>query len=175
MMLNKSVLPIAFMGGLFVIVDLLSFLLTKPFQLQGVITPEVEASTSNPVTLILFFVMMFVFTAVILVIAKHNKTWVIRGIFLGLTGLLVIYVFYPLLSYVFTVELSVSISAVFALALSILLIKYPEWYIVNIAGIITAIGVSTMMGLSLNIPIVLSLLIGMSIYDAISVYKTKHI
>jgi presenilin-like A22 family membrane protease len=172
--MNKNFIPISFMCSLFVIVDLFSFLLTKPFEVQGIITPDVQASSSNISTLILFFVMTIIFTAVILVIAKHNKTWVIKGIFLSLTVLLSIYVFYPLLNYIFPITTSVIYSLIPALTLLILLIKYPEWYIINIAGIITAIGVVTMMGLTLNIQIVLLLLIGMSIYDAISVYKTKH-
>jgi presenilin-like A22 family membrane protease len=172
--MNKNIIPISFMCSLFILVDLLSFFLTKPFEAQGIITPDVQASSSNLTTLALFFTMTIVFTAVILVIAKHNKTWVIRGIFLGLTGLLIIYVFYPLLGYLFSVEVSIAISLFFATCLLILLIKYPEWYIINIAGTITAIGVVTMMGLTLNIQIVLLLLIGMAIYDAISVYKTKH-
>jgi presenilin-like A22 family membrane protease len=170
----KTFTPIIFMCSLFVLVDLLSFLLTKPFETQGIITPDVQASSSNLSTLVIFFAMTIVFTAVILAIAKYNKMWVIRGIFLSLTVLLSIYVFYPLLNYILSTTASVFVSLIPATILLILLIKYPEWYIIDIAGVITAVGVVTMMGLSLNILIVLLLLIGMSVYDAISVYKTKH-
>jgi presenilin-like A22 family membrane protease len=55
-----------------------------------------------------------------------------------------------------------------------LLFKYPEWYVVDISGIITAVGAIAMLGISLNMLFVLVLLIGMATYDAISVYKTKH-
>ena len=54
------------------------------------------------------------------------------------------------------------------------LIKHPEWYIINLCGIIVGVGAIGIFGISLSIFLVIVLLIGLSIYDAISVYKTKH-
>jgi presenilin-like A22 family membrane protease len=132
-----------------------------------------------------FFVVIIVFTAVILLIAKYGKTRIIQGIFLGSTGLLGIYVFYHLLIYVFpwaiTIDsigtfspISLGLSILIMAAIVGLLVKYPEWYIVDASGIITSIGAIAMLGISLTILIVVVLLIGMALYDAISVYKTKH-
>jgi len=122
---------------------------------------------------------------VILLIAKYGKTRIIQAIFLGSTGLLGIYVFYPLLGYVFPwstsvgwfgvfMPLSLGLSFVFMAVIVLLLVKFPEWYVVDISGIITSVGAIAMLGISLTILMVLALLVGMALYDAISVYKTKH-
>jgi len=166
-----DIFPIVLMGGLFVLVDLLAFWIKGPFEAAG------EVAFVNPgdwMNLVFFFATLVVFTAVILVIAKYKKTWIIRAVFLGSTGLLGIYVFYPLLGYVLPWELSLAFSAVFMAIIVALLVTYPEWYVIDISGIITAVGAIAMIGISLTILIVLALLIFMALYDAISVYKTKH-
>jgi len=166
-----DVFPIVLMGGLFVVVDLLAFWITGPFEAAGEVAFE---NPGDPLNLVFFFVVLIVFTAVILVIAKYGKTRIIQGIFLGSTGLLGVYVFYPLLGYVFPWQLSLGLSVVIMVVVVGLLVKYPEWYVVDASGIITAVGAIAMLGISLTILIVLALLIGMALYDAISVYKTKH-
>ena len=166
-----NLLPMVLMGGLFVVVDLLAFWITGPFEAAGEVA---FVNPSDPFNLVFFFTVMIVFTAVILLIAKYGKTRIIQAIFLGSTGLLGIYVFYPLLGYVFPLELSVGLSIALMAVIVGLLVKYPEWYVVDISGIITSVGAIAMLGISLTILIVLVLLIGMALYDAISVYKTKH-
>ena len=166
-----NLLPMVLMGGLFVLVDLLAFWITGPFEVAGEVA---FVNPSDPFNLVFFFTVMIVFTAVILLIAKYGKTRIIQAIFLGSTGLLGIYVFYPLLGYVLPWELSLGLSVALMAVIVGLLVKYPEWYVVDISGIITAVGAIAMLGISLTILIVLVLLIGMALYDAISVYKTKH-
>jgi presenilin-like A22 family membrane protease len=66
------------------------------------------------------------------------------------------------------------IGGVIALLLTVLLAKYPEWYLVDIVGIIVAAGVAALIGVSIGLLPILILLLILAIYDAISVYKTKH-
>ena len=61
-----------------------------------------------------------------------------------------------------------------AAILIVALIKHPEWYIIDLCGIIVGVGSIGIFGISLSVFLVIVLLIGLSIYDAISVYKTKH-
>ena len=61
-----------------------------------------------------------------------------------------------------------------AIVLVYVLIKYPEWYVIDICGIIVGAGAIAIFGISLGIFLVLILLVILAIYDAISVYKTKH-
>ena len=72
------------------------------------------------------------------------------------------------------VSISIIISVILALLLVIVLYKYPEWYVIDICGIIIGAGAIAIFGISLGILLVIILLICLAIYDAISVYKTKH-
>jgi presenilin-like A22 family membrane protease len=166
-----DVFPIVIMGGLFVLVDLIAFWITGPFEAAGQVAFENPGDWSN---LIFFFVVLIVFTAFILVIAKYGKTRIIQAIFLGSTGLLGVYVFYPLFGYIFPWQVSLGLSVAIMAVIVGLLFKFPEWYVVDASGIITSIGAVAMLGISLTILIVIVLLIAMALYDAISVYKTKH-
>jgi presenilin-like A22 family membrane protease len=178
----RDLLPIVIMGGLFVLVDLLAFWVTGPFEAAGEVA---FVNPSDPFNLVFFFSIVIIFTAIILLIARWGKARLIQAIFLGSTGLLGIYVFYPLLGYVFPgmvtndflgtfSPISLGISVAIMAFIVFLLVKFPEWYVVDIAGIIIAVGAIAMIGISLTILIVIALLAGMAIYDFISVYKTKH-
>ncbi|MCK4884751.1 hypothetical protein KAS24_01650, partial [Candidatus Bathyarchaeota archaeon] len=165
------VFPMFLMGGIFVVIHLLSMLITKPFEETGL---GVFDNPNDPTNLLVFFVIMLVVTATILLIAKFWKKQFIQVIILGSIAYTSSYVFYPLLSFVVPEILSLFLSIIAAAILILALIKYPEWYIINLCGIIVGVGAIGIFGISLSIFLVIVLLIGLSIYDAISVYKTKH-
>lgn len=166
-----DVVPIFLMGGLFVLIDLLALVVTKPFEAAGVYA---FVNPADPFNLAYFFLILLLFTAAILLISKFWKKQVVQAIILGSTGILCLYVCYPLLAVVVPETWSLGLSIAVTAILLILLVKYPEWYVVDISGVITGVGAIAILGISLSILIVIVLLIGMSIYDAISVYKTKH-
>ncbi|MCW4011299.1 MAG: presenilin family intramembrane aspartyl protease [Candidatus Bathyarchaeota archaeon] len=168
-----DIFPMIVMGGLFVLVDVLAFWVTGPFEAAGQVA-YIGSGPDDFMNVLFFFAVLIVFTAVILIIAKLGKARIIQAIFLGSVGVLGIYVFYPLLSYVFPSELSMGISVAIMVAIVALLVKFPEWYVIDVSGIIIAVGAVAMLGISLTVLIALVLLIGMAVYDAISVYKTKH-
>jgi presenilin-like A22 family membrane protease len=64
----------------------------------------------------------------------------------------------------------------FALAAGLVyaLVKFPEWYVVDTIGIVTAIGVTAILGISFGILPAILLLVALAIYDAWAVYRTKH-
>jgi presenilin-like A22 family membrane protease len=166
-----AALPMIIMGTLFVVIDLMAFWLAGVFAAAGEVA---FVDAEDPMNLVFFFSVLIVFTAAILIIAKYGKTRIIQAIFLGSTGLLGVYVFYPLLAFVLPVEWSIGVAVALNSIIVALLFKYPEWYVVDISGIITAIGAVAMLGISLAVLMVIVLLIAMAAYDAISVYKTKH-
>ena len=167
-----DVLPILLMGGLFVIVDLLAFLVTGPFEAAGAIAFQ---NPSDPMNLVIFFFILLVTTSVVLLIIKFRKKQALRIIFLGSTTWLIIYVLYPLLSiFVADALVSLGVSITVAAILLITLVKRPEWYVINAIAILIGVGAVAMIGISLDIWIVIVLLIAMAAYDAFSVYKTKH-
>ena len=61
-----------------------------------------------------------------------------------------------------------------AIELTFLLLTYPEWYVVDIAGVILAAGVAAIFGISFGLFPALLLLVGLAIYDAWAVYRTGH-
>jgi presenilin-like A22 family membrane protease len=74
----------------------------------------------------------------------------------------------------FTGAILLLLSTAATSVLVITLIKYPEWYVIDICGITIAVYAIAILGISLSVFLVIVLLIGLAIYDAISVYKTKH-
>ena len=166
-----DVLPIVLMGGLFVLIDLVAFWVTGPFEAAGAVAFENPGDWSN---LLFFFAVLIVFTAVILVIAKYGRKHLIQWIFLIATGILAIYVFDPLLALALPGWWPLGVSIALSVFLVVMLVKFPEWYVLDISGILTAVGAIAMIGISLTILIVVVLLIAMALYDAISVYQTKH-
>ena len=168
---SAAVFPMFLMGGLFVVIHLLSMLITKPFEETGL---DVFDNPNDPTNLLVFFAIMLTVTVTILLIAKFWKKQFIQVIILGSIAYTSFFVFYPLLSFVVPYFISSSLSIIAAAILIVALIKYPEWYIINLCGIIVGVGAIGIFGISLSIFLVIVLLIGLSIYDAISVYKTKH-
>jgi presenilin-like A22 family membrane protease len=185
---KKEIFPVLLMGFLFVLIYILALLITAPFEAAGV-QPAFE-NPDNPMNIVLIFVIMLVFTVIILLIAKYWKKKFIQAIILAAIGYTAAYVFYPLLTLIIPESLSIyflltdevilviSASAIIAIILAVLLVallfKYPEWYIIDICGIIVGTGAIAIFGMSLGILLVIVLLVGLAIYDAISVYKTKH-
>jgi len=168
----KDYLPILSMAGLILIVQILSLLLSTPMETNNMQAFEDPTQVSNS---IYYIIMILAFTLVVLIAIKKNMKWIISlFIYLAILSTLY-YVFFALFTLIpslvgFEDILSVLIST----GLTVLLYKYPEWYIIDILGVCIAGGVSALIGISLSVIPVVVLLILLAVYDAISVYKTKH-
>lgn len=174
--LKKEVIPVLLMGVLFIIVYSLVLILTKPFISEGGIQQAFE-DINDPVNILMIVIIMFVVTIAILLIAKYWKDKIIQIIILFSVGYTSFYAFFlPILKIIFSAysDIVVVPSLILAILLVILLYKYPEWYVIDISGIIIGIGAIIIFGISIGILLVLILLIALAVYDAISVYKTKH-
>jgi len=169
--LAHDLLPIFFMGCLFVIIDFLALLLVWPFESAGM---QAFQETNDPLNIVYIFVILLTVTVIILLIAKFWKKKIILYIILAALGYSAFYVFVPIFIFILSWELTLILSAVLAICLIIVLYYYPEWYVIDICGIIIGAGAIAIFGISLGILLVIILLIGLAIYDAISVYKTKH-
>jgi presenilin-like A22 family membrane protease len=168
---GSAVFPMFLMGGLFVVIHLLSLLITQPFEDTGM---DVFENPNDPVNLLIFFAIMLVVTVTILLVAKFWKKQLIQIIILGSIAYTAFFVFYTLLFFVVPEIFSLSLSIIIAAVLIVALIKHPEWYVIDLCGIIVGVGSIGIFGISLSVFLVIVLLIGLSLYDAISVYKTKH-
>jgi presenilin-like A22 family membrane protease len=165
-------IPMLLMGGLFVLIHGLALIVTSPFKDAG-ITPAFE-NPDNPLNIIFILLIMFFFTILILLIAKFWKKKLIQFIILGAIGYTAAYVFYPLYFIIIPGIIPFIFALISAILLIIILYKFPEWYIIDLSGIIIGAGAIAIFGMSLGVLLVILLLVCLAIYDAISVYKTKH-
>ncbi len=173
---KKEILPVFLMGLLFIIVYSLVLFLTEPFITEGGIQQAFE-DINDPVNILMIIVIMLVVTVTILLIAKYWKDKIIQIIILFSVGYTSFYAFFlPVLNILFPAypDIVLISSLILAVLLVIALYKYPEWYVIDISGIIIGVGAIIIFGISLGILLVLILLIALAVYDAISVYKTKH-
>jgi len=160
------------MGGLILIVQLLALFLSTPMEVNNMQAFEDPTQVSNS---IYYIGMILAFTIFVLIAIKKNIKWVISlSIYLAIISTLY-YVFFAL----FTLFPPFSgfeaiASALISTGTTVLLYKYPEWYVIDLVGVCIAGGVSALIGISLSVIPVIILLLILAIYDAISVYKTKH-
>ena len=168
----KDYLPMFVMAGIIIIVQITALLLATPMYDNEMIAFEDPESTANS---ILYILIILIFTFLLLVAIKRQMQWVIQLTILLAVGATMYYVFYALLSLTDISEMANNVTSItVAAGLTILLYKFPEWYVINIIGLIIGAGASAIFGISLSIMPVIVLLVLLAVYDAISVYKTKH-
>ena len=163
---KKMILPIFIMGCFFVIINGFALLMKNLFQ------PTFE-DVNNPVNVLYIFVIIIVMTVIILLIARYWKKQVIQVIILFAIGYTAFFIFVPLLSFL-PEMLCLALSVLLAFALVAALYKYPEWWVIDICGVIVGAGAIAIFGISLSVLLVIILLVVLAVYDAISVYQTKH-
>jgi len=160
------------MGILMVTVQLISIFLTPLMLGAGYEAFEDPTSAANP---LYFIVILLIFTGVLLWLIKRGKEFAIKAII----GFSILFIFGYIYSAIFLFVLGNTLVAwlltIIATVISgALLYAYPEWYIIDILGVLISGGAAAIFGISLSILPVLILLILLAVYDAISVYHTKH-
>ena len=166
-----DIVPVFFMGCLFVLIHSFSIIITSTFDKAGM---QAFENPDDPFNIAYFVIILFVMTLLILIVSKYFKKEIIQIIILGAIGYTAGYVFLPLYGLILTSNISIILSIISAVILIAILYKYPEWYVIDISGIIIGTGAIAIFGISLGIIIVIVLLLILAVYDAISVYKTKH-
>lgn len=125
--------------------------------------------------IVFFFAILIGFTALMLVLIRYGGKKVLSAIIAFSILLIFIYIFAAVAEALFhNVTLTLILTAILSLAATALLYKYPEWYVIDVLGILICAGAASIFGISLEIFPVIILLIILALYDAISVYKTKH-
>src|SRR5438445_2554002 len=131
-------------------------------------------------------IMILAFTSLILGLVRYRrqnlaKYVIIASIFLTLAFILLLPLYFGLYYATGgTVDdnLLINLSTLLAFAIAALLVyvlmKFPEWYVVDAIGIMTAAGVTAILGISFGIVPAILLLLALAVYDAWAVYRTKH-
>jgi len=169
---TKNLIPLLAMPLLLLAVEIGALLISLPVQASGIVAFEDPTSLENPV---IFIVILLVFTGFLLVLIKYDMKKVIAAVI----GLSLFFTFAYIFAALIYATMGVSdianiVVLVLAILATALLYKYPEWYVIDVLGILIGAGVASIFGVSLDVLPVVILLILLALYDAISVYKTKH-
>ncbi len=165
-------LALAAMPLMLLLVEVGAVILSVPMIQSGYAVFEDPSSLENPIW---FIAMLLGFTVVLLILLKYNQKWALQLLIWASLFLSFIYVFTGLLSLAGAgMAIATGVGLVLSVAATVLLAKYPEWYVVDILGVLLSAGIASIFGISLEpVPVIL-LLILLAVYDAISVYRTKH-
>lgn len=168
----RQTAPFIGMGMLMIAVQVVAIFLTPLMLGAGYEAFEDPESAANP---LYFIIILLIFTGVLLWLIKRGKDVVIKAII----ALSIIFIFGYIYSALFLAFMgptllmwALTIGA--TVASGALLYVYPEWYVIDILGVLICGGAAAIFGISLTILPVLILLVILAVYDAISVYRTKH-
>lgn len=162
-------IPLAGMAFVLLLVQLIAVALSpKPEIPQAFLNPK---ATSNA---IYWMALILVFTAFIFIVIKMNKKWMIQAIILFTVVSILYYVFPAIFSSFLSPDYNFILTVTLSVGLTIVLYKFPEWYVIDIIGVIIGAGAASIFGKSLDIVPTLLLLVLLAIYDYIAVYRTKH-
>ncbi len=156
---------------IFLLVQLGALALVPTFYEQGFQTVE---DPSNPVNSLVYIGAILVVTVLMLAAFKYDLHWAVRGVIVFTSAMLSWYVF----AAVVPVELHVGGVNVLPLLLAggvgLALYFYPEWYVIDAAGVLMGAGAAALFGISFGLLPALVLLGFLAVYDAVSVYGTEH-
>ncbi len=169
---TKNLIPFLAMPLLLVAVEIGALLLAFPVQASGIVAFDDPESMTNPV---IFIAIMLAFTAFLLILIRYDMKKVIAAV-IGISIFLTfIYIFSAILyALMGPTDPATVMVILLSIASTILLYKFPEWYVIDALGILIGAGVAAIFGASLEVLPVIVLLVLLAVYDAISVYKTKH-
>ncbi len=156
----------------FVVTQVLAVLFAKPSLDAGL---QAFEDTGDPLNILYYVVLLIAFTFLILWLNKRGIKWAIQAIILLAVGSTVMYVIAPLLlTYNLSTGMSWGIGAIIGGGSVLWLFKHPEWYVVDLVGVLVASGAAAIFGISLEPWLVVGMLVILAVYDAIAVYKTRH-
>ena len=157
--------------GLFVLVQIGSLALVQPFMDAGYQTVE---DPSDPTNSLLYIGAILVATLVMLGAMRFGVDRLLQGLIVFAAVFLAFYVFTVVIPPFATVAGLNLPAVVAALGLGAGLIVYPEWYVIDAAGIVMGAGAAGLFGISFGLLPALVLLVVLAVYDAVSVYGTEH-
>jgi presenilin-like A22 family membrane protease len=168
----RNNIPALAMAGMLVIIQLLAVSLSTP--VKNTVGSALPLPPDDPANPLIFLGMLLVFTLFILLLIKYWKRLLPVIIYLSLFTTFV-YIFWALSATLLgETDPAVLLALLLSVGATVLLYKYPEWYVIDTLGILMCAGVASIFGISVGILPALILLVLLAVYDAISVYRTKH-
>ena len=167
----RDLAPFFGMGALFVAVPLFALALVPTFDEAGLqATPNPEDPTNS----LLYFGAILVFTAFILFVVKRGVERILQAIILFAVATLTFYTLVAVVGLFVPGNASVAVAGVAAVAVAGAVGLYPEWYVIDTAGVLMGAAGAGIFGISFGIVPALLLLVVLAVYDAVAVYRTEH-
>ena len=163
-------IAVAFVVALFTAVQLGALALVGPFESAGFQSVE---DPQDPANSLLYLGILLGATLVMLAAMKYGRGNVIRWFIILTSGLISSYVFVVTLPALVVGGTNVA-PALGGLAIVLALALYPEWWVIDAAGVVMGIGAAGIFGISFGVLPAILLLAVLAVYDAISVYGTEH-
>ena len=157
--------------GIFLLVQLGALALVEPFLDAGY---QVVEDPADPTNSLLYIGAILVATAVMLAAIKLGVDRLLQALVIFASVFLSFYVFSVIVPPVAVVAGFNVVAVVAALALGVGLLAYPEWYVIDAAGIVMGAGAAGLFGISFGLLPAIVLLVVLAVYDAISVYGSEH-
>jgi presenilin-like A22 family membrane protease len=148
---------------LFLLVQLGALALVQTFFEQGYQAVE---DPSDPTNSLVYIGAVLVATVFFLAAFKYDLDWVVRVVIVATSGMLS--------WYVFSAVIPSTAAAALGAGVAVGLWVYPEWYVVDTAGVLMGAGAAGLFGITFGLLPAIVLLSVLAVYDAISVYKTEH-
>lgn len=158
--------------GIFLLVQLGALAFVDPAQQQGL--QEIEGG-GTPTLSIAFVAAMLVATGLMLLAIRYGGVSQLRLFIIFASVYISFFAFDVLVTSVLSTgrgATAVALGA--ALALGVVLYVYPEWYVVDAAGVVMGVGAAGLFGINFGVLPAIVLLSVLAAYDAISVYGTEH-
>ncbi|MEF8827432.1 MAG: presenilin family intramembrane aspartyl protease PSH [Halolamina sp.] len=162
-MTSRAFRGTAFAAVIFLLVQLGALALVPDFDARGYQQFE---NPQDPTNSLLYIGLILVMTALMLAAFKYEFDWVVRAFVVLTSGLLAWYVLGAFLPGLLAISLSVGVAGA--------LWFYPEWYVIDAAGVMMGAGAAGLFGISFGLLPAIVLLAVLAVYDAISVYGTEH-
>ena len=171
------------MGVLLALSQVVALLIAPLFYVNDMTAFPDPNNVSNT---IIYIILILVFTGIILLLVKYRhqglaRYIVLASVFITLAFVLLLPMYYLLAILPFFVidantaaNLSLAMAFAAGAVLTWILVKYPEWYVVDSVGLVTAGGVTAILGISFGWFPAFLLLVALACYDAWAVYHTKH-
>ncbi|MFB6073664.1 MAG: presenilin family intramembrane aspartyl protease PSH [Haloarculaceae archaeon] len=162
---------LALIVAIFLLIQLAALALVEPFKQAGY---QAVDDPGNPTNTLLYVVAILAMTGLMLLAFRYDVEGLIRLLIVGSGVWIATYVLGtfvpPFVSYA-----GVNVPAVgLALLMGAALLVYPEWYVIDSAGVVMGAGAAGLFGITFGLLPALLLLAVLAVYDAISVYGTEH-
>jgi presenilin-like A22 family membrane protease len=128
----------------------------------------------NPTNSLVYFAIILVATGFMLATFRYDLDWLIRAMIIGVSVMLSWFVFTELVPPVVTAGPINALAALAAFGVGAALLFYPEWYVIDLIGVLMGAGAAALFGISFGLLPAILLLSVLAVYDAISVYRTEH-